>query len=62
MPGENLFTMLSSYRPGAAASPFENYCTSGLAYFLSHGHTGLAKLMRSGPRPLLEHGQRRTGR
>jgi hypothetical protein len=44
MAGENLFTMLSSYRPGAAASPFENYCTSGLAYFLQHGHTGLARL------------------
>ena len=44
MAGENLFTMLSSYRPGAAATPFENYCTSGLAYFLQHGHQGLARL------------------
>jgi hypothetical protein len=47
MPGENLFTLLSSYRPGAAASPFENYCTSGLAYFLQHGHAGLARLFAS---------------
>jgi hypothetical protein len=44
MPGENLFTMLSSFRPGAAATPFENYCTSGLAFFLQHGHEGLARL------------------
>jgi hypothetical protein len=44
MPGENLFTMLSSYRQGASASPFENYCTSGLAYFLQQGHAGLTRL------------------
>ncbi len=44
MPGDNLFTLLSSYRPGAAASPFENYCTSGLAYFLQHGHGQLCEL------------------
>jgi hypothetical protein len=44
MPGENLFTMLSSYRPGAAASPFENYCTSGLAYFLQSGHPAISRL------------------
>ena len=34
----NLFTMLSAYRPGSAATPFENYCTSGLAYLLRAGH------------------------
>lgn len=40
----NLFTMLSAYRPGAAADPFENYCTSGLAYFLQRGHRMLTAL------------------
>jgi hypothetical protein len=40
----NLFSMLSAYRPGAPASPFENYCTSGLAYFLQRGHHMLAAL------------------
>lgn len=35
---DNLFTMLSAYRPGSKASPFENYCTSALAYFLRSGH------------------------
>lgn len=44
MAGENLFTLLSSFRPGAAASPFENYCTSGLAYFLQHGQGQLCDL------------------
>lgn len=44
MPGDNLFTLLSSFRPGAAASPFENYCTSGLAYFLQHGQGRLCAL------------------
>ena len=44
MAGDNLFTLLSSFRPGAAASPFENYCTSGLAYFLQHGHGQLCDL------------------
>ena len=40
----NLFTLLSAYRPGSSATPFENYCTSGLAYFLSRGHRMLAAL------------------
>ena len=40
----NLFTMLSAYRPGAPASPFENYCTTGLAYFLGQGHRMLTAL------------------
>lgn len=36
--------MLSAYRPGVPASPFENYCTTGLAYFLQRGHRMLAAL------------------
>jgi hypothetical protein len=40
----NLFSMLSAYRPGSPASPFENYCTTGLAYFLQRGHRMLAAL------------------
>lgn len=40
----NLFTMLSAYRPGSAATPFENYCTTGLAYFLRQGHRMLTAL------------------
>ena len=40
----NLFTMLSAFRPGSTATPFENYCTSGLAHFLGHGHRMLAAL------------------
>jgi len=40
----NLFTMLSSFRPGSSATPFENYCTSGLAYFLQRGHRMLTSL------------------
>ncbi|MCC6382983.1 MAG: hypothetical protein IT304_10785 [Dehalococcoidia bacterium] len=40
----NLFTMLSAYRPGSAATPFENYCTSGLAYFLRRGQRMLTAL------------------
>jgi hypothetical protein len=44
MSDANLFTMLSAYRPGAAASPFENYCTSGLAYFLGRGQRMLTAL------------------
>jgi len=40
----NLFTMLSSYRPGAPATPFENYCTSGLAYLLGRGQRMLGAL------------------
>jgi len=40
----NLFTMLSAFRPGSAATPFENYCTSGLAYFLGSRHRMLAAL------------------
>ncbi|MGE0600436.1 MAG: hypothetical protein AB7J35_14895 [Dehalococcoidia bacterium] len=42
---ENLFTMLSAYRQGSAATPFENYCTSGLAYFLKRGHRMLMALI-----------------
>lgn len=44
MAGANLFTLLSSYRQGAAATPFENYCTSGLAYFLERGQRMLTAL------------------
>lgn len=40
----NLFTLLSAYRPGSPATPFENYCTSGLAYFLSRGQRMLTAL------------------
>jgi len=40
----NLFTSLSAYRPGGNASPFENYCTSGLAYLLQVGNEPLAAL------------------
>ena len=40
----NLFTMLSAYRPGSPATPFENYCTSGVAYFLKQGHRMLTAL------------------
>lgn len=45
MTDSNLFTMLSAYRPNAPASPFENYCTTGLAYLLKRGHRMLAALM-----------------
>ena len=44
MPESNLFTMLSAYRPGSPATPFENYCTTGLAYFLKHEHRMLSAL------------------
>ena len=44
MPESNLFTMLSAYRPGSPATPFEVYCTSGLAYFLQRGHHMLTAL------------------
>lgn len=44
MAESNLFTMLSTFRPGSAASPFENYCTNGLAYFLNRGHRMLTGL------------------
>ena len=40
----NLFTMLSAFHPGSPATPFENYCTSGLGYFLSRGHRMLTAL------------------
>lgn len=40
----NLFTMLSAYRPGSPANPFENYCTSALAYFLQRGQRMLGAL------------------
>lgn len=43
----NLFTMLSAFQPGSSATPFENYCTSGLAYLLNRGHNMLASLIRS---------------
>jgi hypothetical protein len=42
---DNLFTMLSAYRQGSGASPFENYCTSALAYFLQRGHRMLNALI-----------------
>lgn len=42
---DNLFTMLSAYRQGSAASPFENYCTTALAYFLKRGHRMLNALI-----------------
>lgn len=45
MADTNLFTMLSAYKPGSAATPFENYCTSSLAYFLSRGHRMLTALI-----------------
>ncbi len=44
MPDSNLFTMLSAYRPGSPANPFENYCTSALAYFLQRGQHMLTAL------------------
>ena len=37
--------MLSAFRPGGAATPFENYCTSGLAYFLNRGQRMLTSLV-----------------
>ncbi|HCU99951.1 MAG TPA: hypothetical protein DGL25_02015 [Dehalococcoidia bacterium] len=40
----NLFTMLSAYRPAANTSPFEDYCTNGLAYLLATGCTTLGTL------------------
>lgn len=45
MTESNLFTMLSAYRPNAPATPFENYCTSGLAYLLRRGHRMLTALL-----------------
>ncbi len=42
---DNLFTMLSAYKQGSGATPFENYCTSGLAYFLKRGHRMLSALI-----------------
>jgi hypothetical protein len=47
MTPSNLFTMLSAFRPGSGATPFENYCTSGLAYFLERGHRMLTALVRN---------------
>lgn len=44
MAESNLFTMLSAFHPGSPATPFENYCTSGLAYFLNTGHRMLTAL------------------
>ena len=37
--------MLSAFQPGAAATPFESYCTSGLAYFLHRRHRMLLALL-----------------
>lgn len=45
MADSNLFTMLSAYRPNSPATPFENYCTSGLAYFLRRGQRMLTALL-----------------
>jgi len=36
--------MLSAYRPGSPATPFENYSTTGIAYFLQRGHRMLTAL------------------
>ena len=36
--------MLSAYRPGASTSPFEDYCTNGLAYLLGAGREALGAL------------------
>lgn len=47
MRAANLFTMLSAYQPGSTATPFENYCTSGLAYLLNRGHAMLTALFRN---------------
>ncbi|MEO6398688.1 MAG: hypothetical protein ABIP13_09500 [Tepidiformaceae bacterium] len=44
MAESNLFTMLSAFQPGSPATPFENYCTTGLAYLLSHGQRMLTAL------------------
>ena len=44
MDGANLFTMLSAYRPGAGTSPFEDYCTNGLAYLLATGREAVGAL------------------
>lgn len=45
MASENLFTSLSAFRPGTRATPFENYCTSALAYFLQAGDANLDALI-----------------
>lgn len=45
MADSNLFTMLSAYRPNSPATPFENYCTSALAYFLRRGQHMLTALL-----------------
>jgi hypothetical protein len=50
MKESNLFTMLSAYRPGSPATPFENYCTSGLAYFLQQRHHMLSALFAGAAR------------
>lgn len=47
MAESNLFTMLSAFQPGSPATPFENYCSSGLGYLLSHGHRMLTALFAS---------------
>ncbi|MGH2632821.1 MAG: hypothetical protein ACRDG3_05365, partial [Tepidiformaceae bacterium] len=47
MAESNLFTMLSTYRPGSSATPFEAYCTNGLAYLLQRGHRMLTALLSS---------------
>lgn len=41
---ENLFTALSSYRPGSPATPFETYCTSGLAHLIESGNEAIRTL------------------
>ena len=45
MDGANIFTSLSAYHPSGNASPFENYCTSGLAYLLRAGNPRLSALL-----------------
>lgn len=43
----NLFTMLSAFRPGSPATPFEIYCANGLAYLLQSGNAGVTRLFSS---------------
>lgn len=54
----NLFTMLSAYKPGSRATPFENYCMSALAYLLMRGHHLLralfAQAANAGSEPLAD--------
>lgn len=42
--------MLSAFTPGSGATPFENYCTTGVAYFLNQGHRMLTALFADAAR------------